>query len=81
MLSYEYISFKVDWLIVSGQLYFTINLEEIFYFSNKKEPILCGLWRFANAYPLDYRVRIFWENHFAVLGEAQTTLIDEIEIL
>ena len=31
--------------------------------------------------PLDYRVRIFWENHFAVLGEAQTTLIDEIEIL
>ena len=31
--------------------------------------------------PLDYRVRIFWGNHFAVLGEAQTTLIDEIEIL
>ena len=31
--------------------------------------------------PLDYGVRIFWENHFAVLGEAQTTLIDEIEIL
>ena len=36
MLSYEYISFKVDWLIVSSQLYFTINLEEIFYFGNKK---------------------------------------------
>ena len=27
---------KVDWLIVSSQLYFTINLEEIFYFGNKK---------------------------------------------
>ena len=25
-----------DWLIVSRQLYFTINLEEIFYFNNKK---------------------------------------------
>ena len=36
MLSYRYISFKVDWLIVSSQLYFTINLEEIFYFGNKK---------------------------------------------
>ena len=32
------------------QLYFTINLEEIFYFNNKKMPYLCGLWRFANAY-------------------------------
>lgn len=36
MLSYRYISFKVDWYLVSGQLYFTINLEEIFYFDNKK---------------------------------------------
>jgi len=50
VLSYEYISFKVDWLIVSGQLYFTINLEEIFYFNNKKMPYLCGFGRFANAY-------------------------------
>jgi hypothetical protein len=25
-----------DWLIVSRQFYFTINLEEIFYFCNKK---------------------------------------------
>ena len=33
-----------------SQLYFTINLEEIFYFNNKKMPYLCGLWRFANAY-------------------------------
>ena len=32
------------------QLYFTINLEEIFYFNNKKMPYLCGFWRFANAY-------------------------------
>ena len=38
-----------DWLIVSRQLYFTINLEEIFYFCNKKMPYLCGLRRFANA--------------------------------
>ena len=43
MLSYEYISFKVDWLIVSGQLYFTINLEEIFYFNNKKCRIYAAL--------------------------------------
>ena len=33
-----------------SQLYFTINLEEIFYFNNKKMPYLCGFWRFANAY-------------------------------
>ena len=26
-----------------------INLEEIFYFCNKKMPYLCGLRRFANA--------------------------------
>ena len=31
--------------------------------------------------PLDYRVRIFWDNHFAVLGEAQTLVIGEIEIV
>ena len=37
-------------MIVSRQLYFTINLEEIFYFCNKKMPYLCGLRRFANAY-------------------------------
>jgi hypothetical protein len=30
------------------QLYFTINLEEIFYFNNKKMPYLCDFWRFAN---------------------------------
>ena len=26
----------MDWYLVSSQLYFTINLEEIFYFNNKK---------------------------------------------
>ena len=25
------------------------QIEEIFYFSNKKTPYLCGVWRFANA--------------------------------
>ena len=40
----------MDWYLVSSQLYFTINLEEIFYFNNKKMPYLCGFWRFANAY-------------------------------
>jgi hypothetical protein len=29
----------VDWLIVSRQLYFTINFEEIFYFNDKKHRI------------------------------------------
>jgi hypothetical protein len=44
----EYISFR--WLVDSfSQFYFTINREEIFYFSNKKCRI-CGFWRFANAY-------------------------------
>ena len=40
-------------MIVSRQLYFTINLEEIFYFCNKKMPYLCGLRRFANAYDIE----------------------------
>ena len=39
--------------MVSRQLYFTINLEEIFYFCNKKMPYLCDFWRFANAYKID----------------------------
>ena len=26
----------MDWYLVSSQLYFTINLEEIFYFNDKK---------------------------------------------
>jgi hypothetical protein len=43
------------WLIVSGQFYFTINREEIFYFCNKKMPYLCGFWRFANAYIMELR--------------------------
>ena len=40
----------MDWLIVSRQLYFTINLEEILCFLQEKMPYLCGFWRFANAY-------------------------------
>ena len=39
-----------DWLIVSRNSILPINLEEIFYFNNKKMPYLCGFWRFANAY-------------------------------
>lgn len=34
-----FLRLKVDWLVVSRQLYFTINLEEIFYFNNKKRRI------------------------------------------
>ena len=37
-------------MIVSRQLYFTINLEEILCFLQEKMPYLCGFWRFANAY-------------------------------
>jgi hypothetical protein len=29
---------------------YTISSEELFVFSNKRMPYLCGLWRFANAY-------------------------------
>ena len=38
------------WFMVSSQLHYITNREEIFIFSNKKMPYLCGLWRFANAY-------------------------------
>lgn len=31
--------------------------------------------------PLGYNLRILWENHFAVLGEERTMIIDEIELL
>ena len=36
--------------MVSEQLHYTTNREEIFIFSNKKMSYLCGVWRFANAY-------------------------------
>ena len=39
-----------EWFLVFSQLYYTISGEELFIFYNKKEPYLCGLWRFANAY-------------------------------
>ena len=35
--------------MVSEQLHYTTNREEIFIFSNKKMSYLCGVWRFANA--------------------------------
>ena len=38
------------WLLVSEQLHYITNREEIFYFVEKNMPYLCGLWRFANAY-------------------------------
>lgn len=31
--------------------------------------------------PLEYDIRVFWENHFAVLGESKTMMINEIELL
>ena len=31
--------------------------------------------------PLGYDLRVFWENHFAVIGEMQTMVLDEIELL
>ncbi|MFR9104250.1 MAG: hypothetical protein ACLVJ3_16335 [Coprococcus phoceensis] len=50
----------MDWYLVSSQLYFTINLEEIFYFNNKKyriyavfgvsqTPIASILWKGGGA--------------------------------
>ena len=41
--------------MVSEQLHYTTNREEIFIFSNKKMSYLCGVWRFANAY---YEVKV-----------------------
>ena len=35
--------------MVSEQLHYITNREEIFDLSNKKMPYSCGLWRFANA--------------------------------
>lgn len=31
--------------------------------------------------PLGYQMRVFWENHFALVGYSQTMKIDEIELL
>lgn len=31
--------------------------------------------------PLGYRLKVFWDKHFAVFGEKQTMQIDEIELL
>ena len=36
--------------MVSSQLHYITNREEIFIFNNKKMTYLCDLWRFANAY-------------------------------
>ena len=33
--------------------------EELFCFNKEKSLILCGLWRFANAYSVFFRERIF----------------------
>lgn len=38
--------------MVSRQFYYTISGEELFYFVTRKSPILCGFWRFINAYLL-----------------------------
>ena len=43
--------------MVSEQLHYTTNREEIFIFSNKKMSYLCGVWRFANAYFSIYKGR------------------------
>ncbi|WP_373254735.1 hypothetical protein, partial [Blautia obeum] len=42
------------------------NLEEIFYFNNKKMPYLCGFWRFANAY-----------FYFIIKGELEIRTLEE----
>lgn len=44
--------------MVSEQLHYTTNREEIFIFSNKKMSYLCGVWRFANAYFIRYEERM-----------------------
>ena len=49
-----------EWFLVFSQLYYTISGEELFIFYNKKEPYLCGLWRFANAY-ITYKERGSYE--------------------
>ncbi len=42
----------------------------------KKIGLICELFL-----PLGYDLRVFWENHFAVIGEKQTMTVDGIELL
>lgn len=49
MLSCKYISFLVDWLIVSQQFCFIINHWGDVLFYLKRITYLCGFWRFVNA--------------------------------
>ncbi len=42
----------------------------------RKIELICELFM-----PLGYDLRVFWENHFAVIGENQTMTIEEIELL
>nr|WP_318704767.1 hypothetical protein [uncultured Acetatifactor sp.] len=49
MCYHNSVSFR-DVIYGFQQLHYTTNREEIFIFSNKRIPYLCGFWRFANAY-------------------------------
>lgn len=60
------------------------NKKQLLLYINKREnekdkaaiDMICELFL-----PLGYELRVFWENHFAVIGETQTMLINEIELL
>ncbi len=60
------------------------NEKQLMLYINKREneqdkaviDMVCDLFL-----PLGYELRVFWENHFAVIGETQTMRLDEIELL
>ena len=71
--------------MVFRQLHYITNREEIFDFSDKKKPYLCGLQRFANAYwfAVDKRSSYIYEKEFNFVGRKAYiySLKDETEIV
>lgn len=61
-----------------------MNSKELFFYINqKKSNELAGKIKLVEELlmPMDYTLRIFWENHFAVFGQTQTMKLEEIELL
>lgn len=61
-----------------------LNEKELyFYINNKKNEVDISKISLVQQLfqPIDYELRIFWEQHFAVLGEEQTMQIGEIELI
>lgn len=72
--------------ILNGGIVYKNKLNEkqlLFYLNEKKsEDSLSKIEMIQQLFqPLGYTLHVFWENHFAVVGEEQTMIIDEMELL